>query len=512
MFYIILEVSANMGLLERKLTRDVKSNADMISRVVVPAEAGNISAAEFISTRNEQAPVFLRKEQARLRRDMPWIIEQYLSYQLQDLFGDGFTSLISAYGGVSTAVSRPLPAPPSIRREFHGFDPLPVCIPKPCARDVQAVAALLRTAQRPVMLVASQAMLFDPSGRSGGVTDPMHLQAAVIKLGIPTFLSGMARGLLGRNHPIFIRQERKTALKEADVVLLVGAVTDFRLDYGRTLSRKSKVIAINRGKEALSMNQGLFWSAHRSIVADPGSFVLQLASALDASNAQRFSEWAGTLKAREVEKEQGNDKKAADPAYGHDDKTGQQLVNPLRLCADLEAVLPDDGILVGDGGDFVATASYIVRPRGPLRWLDPGAFGTLGVGMGFALGAKLCRPNSPVYLLWGDGSVGYTVAEFDTARRHNLPVIAVVGNDAAWSQIERDQVPIFGDNVACPLLYSPYQDVATGYGGAGVEISGPSTNIQDVLRQAQTSAQSGTPMLVNVMIGKTNFREGSISV
>ena len=118
------------------------------------------------------------------------------------------------------------------------------------------------------------------------------------------------------------------------------------------------------------------------------------------------------------------------------------MVNPLKLCYELDSILSDNAILVGDGGDFVATASYTIRPRGPLQWLDPGAFGTLGVGAGFALGAKLVHPESDVWILWGDGSVGYSIAEFDTCARHNIPIAAVVGNDACWSQIERDQVPI----------------------------------------------------------------------
>ena len=94
------------------------------------------------------------------------------------------------------------------------------------------------------------------------------------------------------------------------------------------------------------------------------------------------------------------------------------------------------------------------RPRGPLQWLDPGAFGTLGVGGGFALGAKLCRPESQVWILWGDGSSGYSIAEFDTFQRHNAPVIGLIGNDACWTQIAREQVPMFGTNVACQLTVS----------------------------------------------------------
>jgi acetolactate synthase-like protein len=146
-------------------------------------------------------------------------------------------------------------------------------------------------------------------------------------------------------------------------------------------------------------------------------------------------------------------------------------LNPLAVLHALEKVLPDNAILVADGGDFVGSAAYILKPRRPLSWLDPGAFGTLGVGGGFALGAKLARPDSEVrdrylleksliiecssvfkvWIVWGDGSCGYSVAEFDTFTRFKLPVMALVGNDAAWTQILREQVTILGTDVACKL-------------------------------------------------------------
>ena len=129
-------------------------------------------------------------------------------------------------------------------------------------------------------------------------------------------------------------------------------------------------------------------------------------------------------------------------------------LNPLAVLNNLEKILPDNAILVADGGDFVGSAAYILKPRGPLAWLDPGAFGTLGVGGGFALGAKLARPDSEVWIIWGDGSCGYSIAEIDTLTRFKLPVMALVGNDAGWTQILREQATIFGTPVACKLTVS----------------------------------------------------------
>jgi acetolactate synthase-like protein len=174
-------------------------------------------------------------------------------------------------------------------------------------------------------------------------------------------------------------------------------------------------------------------------------------------------------------------------------------------------VLPDDSVLVVDGGDFVATASYVVRPRGPLRWLDPGAFGTLGVGGGFALGAKLVRPGSEVWILYGDGSAAYSIAELDTFARHGLAVIAVVGNDASWGQIAREQVDILGSAVGTVLARNDYHVVAEGYGAKGLLL----TRTEDaprVLSEAREIARGGKPVLINAHLSRTDFRKGSISM
>lgn len=195
-----------------------------------------------------------------------------------------------------------------------------------------------------------------------------------------------------------------------------------------------------------------------------------------------------------------------------DEKTERHL-NPLSVLHRVDELLAEDSIIVADGGDFVGSAAYIMRPRGPLCWLDPGAFGTLGVGGGFALGAKLCRPESEVWIVYGDGSLGYTVAEFDTFTRHKTPVIALVGNDACWSQISREQVPMLGSNVACGLAFTDYHVVADGYGGKGYLIGREDeSQLEDIIKKAQKECKEGKAVLLNVLIGKTNFREGSISV
>ncbi|HET8796769.1 MAG TPA: thiamine pyrophosphate-dependent enzyme, partial [Thermoanaerobaculia bacterium] len=164
-----------------------------------------------------------------------------------------------------------------------------------------------------------------------------------------------------------------------------------------------------------------------------------------------------------------------------------------------------------DGGDFVSTASYIVRPRAPLSWLDPGVFGTLGVGAGFAIGAASARPGEELWILYGDGALGFSLADFDTFARHRIPAIAVVANDACWSQIAREQVEILGAPTACTLARTDYHLAAEALGGRGLLLRDP-LHIESTLAEAKHIAASGIPVLVNTWVGKTEFRKGSISM
>ena len=168
-------------------------------------------------------------------------------------------------------------------------------------------------------------------------------------------------------------------------------------------------------------------------------------------------------------------------------------------------------MLVVDGGDFVATASYICQPRRPLSWLDPGVFGTLGVGAGFAIGAKLVRPDADVWLVYGDGSAGFTISEFDTFVRHGLAINAIVGNDAGWTQIARDQVTMLGSDVAVTLRHTDYDVVARGFGAQGIRMDDDARIDADFARCLEMS-RGGAPVLINALIGRTAFREGSISM
>ncbi|CAL4141839.1 unnamed protein product [Meganyctiphanes norvegica] len=372
--------------------------------------------------------------------------------------------------------------------------PLKVNIPFASSEIMQKCTEILSNAKKPVIIIGSQATL--------PPTPVEDLRRALENLGMPCFLGGMSRGLLGRKSKLQMRQRRKDALKEADVIILAGAVTDFRLGYGRALGKQAKIIAVNRSKEQLYKNSDMFWKPTVAVQGDVGTFIRDLSANLTGYTCD--PDWLNTLRERDEQKEVANMKMAEEIPEKH--------LNPIKVFTELEEVLPEDAVLVADGGDFVATASYILRPRGPLHWLDPGAFGTLGVGGGFALGAKLCRPDSQVWIIYGDGSCGYSLSEFDTYTRHKLPVIAVVGNDAGWTQIAREQVPMFGSSVACDLEYCDYHKVVEGFGASGILV-GREDNLREKFQEAQMIHDThGKSVLANVLIGKTKFREGSLSV
>jgi thiamine pyrophosphate-dependent acetolactate synthase large subunit-like protein len=361
----------------------------------------------------------------------------------------------------------------------------------PGARDVRRVAARLRRAERPVLVLGSQVTL--------AAAEVDELARAVAAIGAPVYLAGGARGLLGAGSPVQFRHRRKEALREADVALLAGIPCDFRLDYGRHVGRDTELVMVNRSAADLRQNRRPAIAVH----ADPGQFLRALAGRLAGDGkAPRWDAWRAILAARETEREREIAAQAASPT---------DLVNPIQLCREIDSQLVPGSLVVADGGDFVATAAYTLRPRTPLSWLDPGVFGTLGVGGGFALGAKLCRPEADVWILYGDGSAAYSLAELDTFARHGLPVIAVVGNDAGWTQIAREQVAVLHDDVGTVLARTDYHKVAEGYGGKGLLLARPE-DVTPVLAEAVRLSRAGSPVLVNALIGKTEFRKGSISM
>jgi len=354
---------------------------------------------------------------------------------------------------------------------------------------LERAAEAIKNAQRPVIVIGSQALV--------GVKDPARLARALGLLGAPVFLGGMARGLLGKSHELQLRHHRGKALKGADVIVVCGFPFDFRLGYGRGFNREATLISANLSPEELRKNR----RPDIAIEMHAAEFLIAVADRI-GSAGERWRGWLGELRAAES---------ARDAEIAAKAQPAGELVDPIHFFQRMDEAMADDAVLVVDGGDFVATASYIVRPRAPLSWLDPGAFGTLGVGGGFALGAALVRPGKEVWLVWGDGSSAYTLAEFDSYVRHGVAPIAVIGNDASWMQIAREQVEVLGTSLGCDLRRTDYHKVAEGYGGVGLVVH-EGARVDSVLAEAKAIARTGRPVCINVHLRNTDFRKGSISM
>lgn len=356
---------------------------------------------------------------------------------------------------------------------------------------IKDTISALSKAKNPVLIVGSQALV------NYSEQDAYELKECIEKIGIPTFLGGGTRGLLGRNNPIQFRHKRSAALKKADLVIVAGFPFDFRLGYGQKINKKAKVVSANLSEEDLKKNR----KPAIALLGHSGDFLVKLAHSLNGKT-HKLEGWFETLQGREDERD--NEIAAMSAAES-------TLINPVSLFMEIEKQMDDNSVMIVDGGDFVATGSYVVRPRRPLQWLDPGVFGTLGVGGGFTIGAAKCRPDAEIWLFYGDGSSAYSLAEFDTYVRHGLAPIAVVGTDAEWAQIAREQTVVLGDDVGTTLLRTDYHIVAKGYGGEGLLLKDPK-KMASVIKKAKKLASEGKPVLINAHLEKSDFRKGSISI
>ena len=424
-----------------------------------------------------------------------------------------------------------------VRRIFAGAAPAravrAVPVLEPHAADVRRTASWLRHAQRPVIVAGSETVAL--------AREVAQVRTALETLGVPVFLAGMARGLMAPpssptsggtiadsplefTEPLVIppktlnfRHQRREALRDADLVILAGMPFDFRIGYGRHISPRARVVTVGKKADALVRNR----KPALAVQADPGRFLQDLGawvtrqepSSRKASESLRpYHSWLERLRTAEQARENEIAAQSCENAeLSADGADGGDGVNPLLLCRHIDSQMSPDSVVVVDGGDFAAIASYVLRPRRPLSWLDPGVFGTLGVGGGFALAAGLCRPSAEVWLLYGDGAAAWSLAEFDTFVRHGVSVIAVVGLNASWAQIAREQVAVLHDAVGTTLRRTAYHLVAEGYGGRGLLIERPE-DISSTLTEARRLASQKIPVLVNVHIRESSFRRGAISM
>jgi acetolactate synthase-1/2/3 large subunit len=306
----------------------------------------------------------------------------------------------------------------------------------------------------------------------------------------------MARGGLPHSHPCSFTRSRKQALAESDVVFVFGTPFDFRLDYGRsgTFNPDAKIVQVDLDGAELGRNRKVDVAIH-------GDSGLVLGALLEQVQHKEAPAWLASL--REAEEQ----RKAKMRAEIESDTSPP---NPLRVCHEVGRRLGREDVVVGDGGDFVATAAYVLPLEWPQIWMDPGPLGTLGVGPGYAMAAKLARPNARVVIMFGDGSFGLNGMEFEAMARQNIPVVGVIGNDACWNQIRRGQVLMYGEEraVATKLAYTRYDRMVEALGGRGFWVE----RLEELGPALDAAFASDVPALVNVRIAASDFRKGALSV
>ena len=293
------------------------------------------------------------------------------------------------------------------------------------------------------------------------------------------------------------------AFDKADVIVIVGTPFDFRMGYGRRLGRNAQVVQIDLDYRTVGKNRDVALG----LVGDPGAILGAVRDAatgrIDKGAQGKRREWMAELRQAEETATQ-----KLMPLFRSDSRP----IHPYRVAWELNEFLTDDTIYIGDGGDVVTISAQAVRPRRPGHWMDPGALGSLGIGTGFAIAAKLAHPKKEVLCYYGDGSFGMTAFDMETANRFGAPYIAVIGNNSAMNQIRYGQLAKYGEqrgNVGNLLGDVPFGKFAEMLGGYGEEVRDPAEIAPALRRAREQVAKSGKSAVINIWVDPREYAPGT---
>jgi acetolactate synthase-1/2/3 large subunit len=359
--------------------------------------------------------------------------------------------------------------------------------------DIEKLADLLVKSERPCILLGSQVWM------ARGHEEALAL---VRGLNLPAYFNGAGRGLLPPGDPHHFNRTRRYAFDKADVIVIVGTPFDFRMGYGRRLRAEATVVQIDMDYRSVGKNRDI----SLGMAGDPGAILKAVHDATTAASdngAKGREAWLEELRAAET--------KATDklmPIFLSDSTP----IHPYRVAWEINEFLTEDTIYIGDGGDVVTISAQAVQPRSPGHWMDPGALGSLGVGTGFAMAAKLAHPNKEVLCYYGDGAFSMTAFDMETANRFGAPYIAVVGNNSSMNQIRYGQVAKYGEqrgNVGNKLGDVPYGAFAEMLGGYGEEVRDPG-EIGPALRRAREAVRrDGKSAVINIWVDPNEYAPGT---
>ena len=345
--------------------------------------------------------------------------------------------------------------------------------PRAAAPDAELNAAveLLRTAERPLLLTGSGIVWADAAEKLARFVDAS---------GIPLVTTPQTRGVVPEDHPLALTASRNRAQRQADVVVSVGTRANWLNGHLRAprFAADAKLVVANIDPDEIGRGR----VPQVGVVADAGVFLDQLTDRLIADGGINASAraWADVLVGTDLAKEP--DRETLSDAVP---------IDPLRLCEELRRVLPRDAVFIIDGHETLEFARRWIPSLSEANYLTSGPNGCMGVGVPFALGAAVARPDRPVFVLMGDGGFGWHGMEYDTLIRHELPMVGVVFNNAGFTAR-----PAARGTTGRELGYQRYDLMVTGFGGHGEFVERP----EDLAPALQRAIASGKPSLVNVCV------------
>src|SRR6202522_4065134 len=361
-------------------------------------------------------------------------------------------------------------------------------------RDIEKLADILVNSERPAILYGQQ--VWTARGHEEAV-------ALLRGLDIPGYFNGASRGLLPPGDPHHFDRTRSQAFADADVIVIVGTPFDFRMGYGKRISKHLTLVQIDMDYRTVGKNRDI----DLGLVGDPGAIlgaVLAAASGrLKQDKRQARRQWMKKL----TDAESAATEKLM-PLF----KSNAVPIHPYRVAYELNEFLADNTIYIGDGGDVVTISAQAVRPRNPGQWMDPGALGSLGVGTGFAIAAGLANPSKEVLCYYGDGSFGMTAFDMETANRFGVPYLAVIGNNSAMNQIRYGQLAKYGEkrgNVGTLLGDVPFGKFAEMLGGYGEEVRDPAQIVPALQRGRESIRKLRRSAVVNIWVDPREYAPGT---
>jgi acetolactate synthase-1/2/3 large subunit len=360
--------------------------------------------------------------------------------------------------------------------------------------DIEKLADILARAKRPAILLGQQ--VWACQGQDAAIN-------FVRSLDIPAYMNGASRGMLPQGDPHHFDRTRSDAFKNADVILIVGTPFDFRMGYGKRISKDATLVQIDQSYATVGKNRDI----SLGLVGDPGSILAAVEQAasgrIDDGARQQRQKWMAELRGIEATKLE-----KLMPMF----TTDQNPIHPYRLAYEINEFLGENTIYIGDGGDIVTISAQAVRPRNPGQWMDPGALGSLGVGTGFSMAAKLAHPDKEVVCLYGDGAFGMTSFDMETAQRFGAPYLAVIGNNSAMNQIRYGQLAKYGPergDIGNKLGDVPFSKFGEMIGGYGEEVH-EAKEIQPAMQRAREAiAKTGKCAVVNVWVDPNEYAPGT---